>query len=95
MSYAWSMLSLNDISIIAVFRLSVTLDDINSFRSGLTFASLLQRRPIAPNLTDPAEIATIPAGNAKKPTLNGHSESYGSRVPSENGARPGPVQSLK
>ena len=36
------MLSLNDISIIAVFRLPITLDNIDSFGPGLTFASLLQ-----------------------------------------------------
>jgi len=41
-SHAWSHLSLNDISIIAVFRLPVTLDDINKFGPDLTFASLLQ-----------------------------------------------------
>ena len=42
-SRAWSMLSLNDISIIAVFRLPITLDDINAFGPGLTFATLLHK----------------------------------------------------
>ncbi|KAK4169725.1 hypothetical protein QBC43DRAFT_306583 [Cladorrhinum sp. PSN259] len=47
-SHAWSMLSLNDISIVGVFRLPVTLDDINSFGPGLTFAGLLQDQIRAP-----------------------------------------------
>ncbi|KAM5350063.1 hypothetical protein ACJ41O_006568 [Fusarium nematophilum] len=42
LSHAWSMLSLNDISIVAVFRLPVTLDDIDSFGPGLTFGTLLR-----------------------------------------------------
>jgi hypothetical protein len=42
-SHAWSHLSLNDISVISVFRLPVTLDDITSFGPGLTFVNLLQQ----------------------------------------------------
>lgn len=41
-SHAWSMLSLNDISIVAVFRLPITLADIECFGPGLTFAALLK-----------------------------------------------------
>jgi hypothetical protein len=46
---AWSMLSgisLNDISIIAVFRLPITLDDINKFGPGLTFGALLSEQAL-------------------------------------------------
>ncbi|KAK0612145.1 hypothetical protein B0T14DRAFT_341604 [Immersiella caudata] len=43
-SHAWSHLSLNDISIVAVFRLPLTLDDINQFGSGLTFSPLLENQ---------------------------------------------------
>ncbi|KAH7120495.1 ras family-domain-containing protein [Dactylonectria macrodidyma] len=41
-SHAWSMLSLNDISIVAVFRLPITLADIECFGPGLTFTALLK-----------------------------------------------------
>ncbi|KAM7198889.1 Ras family domain containing protein [Naviculisporaceae sp. PSN 640] len=41
-SHAWTMLSLNDISIVSVFRLPVTLADITAFGPDLTFASLIQ-----------------------------------------------------
>jgi hypothetical protein len=46
---AWSMLSgisLNDISIIAVFRLPITLDDINKFGPGLKFGALLSEQAL-------------------------------------------------
>ncbi|KAK3305598.1 ras family-domain-containing protein [Chaetomium strumarium] len=41
-SHAWSSLSLNDISVISVFRLPITLDDINPIAPDLTFATLLR-----------------------------------------------------
>ncbi|KAM0418931.1 hypothetical protein ACHAPT_012089 [Fusarium lateritium] len=58
LSHAWSMLSLNDISIIAVFRLPITLDDIDSFGPGITFNTLL-RNPIATAI--PAQITSSPS----------------------------------
>jgi hypothetical protein len=41
-----SDISLNDISIIAVFRLPITLDDINKFGPGLTFEALLSEQAL-------------------------------------------------
>ncbi|KAK3318869.1 ras family-domain-containing protein [Apodospora peruviana] len=41
-SHAWTMLSLNDISIVSVFRLPITLDDITNFGIDLTFTALIQ-----------------------------------------------------
>jgi hypothetical protein len=43
-SHAWSLLSLNDISVISVIRLPITADEINAFGPGLTFASLLEEQ---------------------------------------------------
>jgi hypothetical protein len=60
-SHAWSLLSLNDISVISVFRLPVTADEINAFGPGLTLASLLTeqaqadqeaRQPASPPIAD-------------------------------------------
>ncbi|KAF5011586.1 hypothetical protein FDECE_2307 [Fusarium decemcellulare] len=63
LSHAWSMLSLNDISIVAVFRLPITLDDIESFGAGLTFGMLL-RNPI---------VTAIPAQTTSTTSLAGPS----------------------
>ncbi|KAK4233029.1 ras family-domain-containing protein, partial [Achaetomium macrosporum] len=41
-SHAWGLLSVNDISIVSVFRLPITLDDVNAFGPGLTFVSLMR-----------------------------------------------------
>jgi hypothetical protein len=57
-SHAWSILSLNDISIIAVFRLPVTLNDINGLGAGLTFASLLQELTEEPVIGEAEDTAT-------------------------------------
>jgi hypothetical protein len=46
-THAWSILSginLKDVSIIAVFRLPITLDNINNIRPGLTFTKLLSEQ---------------------------------------------------
>ncbi|KAJ3548480.1 hypothetical protein NM208_g989 [Fusarium decemcellulare] len=61
LSHAWSMLSLNDISIVAVFRLPITLDDIESFGPGLTFGMLL-RNPIVTAIPAQTTSATSLAG---------------------------------
>ncbi|KAI0378798.1 hypothetical protein F5Y04DRAFT_261059 [Hypomontagnella monticulosa] len=62
-SNVWSILSrisLNDISIIAVYRLPVTLDDINRFGANLTFAMLIsdQSSPLTPLSGDRTQIVS-------------------------------------
>jgi hypothetical protein len=70
-SHAWSMLSLNDISIIAIFRLPVTLDDIDSLGPGLTFASVFQEHAEEPVLGGAASTATQTANfNHKRSVLS-------------------------
>jgi hypothetical protein len=74
------MLSLNDTSIIAVFRLPMTLDDINAFGPGLTFATLLNKA-VVPDVLNSQQVKTYPglrglpsspkAGTSAKPTMGG------------------------
>ena len=71
-SHAWSMLSLNDISIIAVFRLPITLDDINAFGPGLTFATLLNKNLVLGILNSQqaqVEVLRGPPASPKAETL--------------------------
>ncbi len=58
-SHAWSVLSLNDISIVAVFRLPITLNDINAFGPGLTFATLLNNH-LVPSVPNPQQVPILP-----------------------------------
>jgi len=71
-SHAWSMLSMNDISIVAIFRLPVTLDDINCFGSGLTLCGFLGENLQHLDAPDTAETATSSdssAGNIEDHSL--------------------------
>jgi len=43
-SHAWTTLSLNQFSIISVFRLPITLDDISCFGCNLTFVTAMEGR---------------------------------------------------
>jgi hypothetical protein len=63
-SHAWSILSLNDISIIEVFRLPVTLDDISSLGPDLTFASLFQ----GPTMEQDMSSSETGSDNAQSPS---------------------------
>ncbi|KAK0755061.1 ras family-domain-containing protein [Schizothecium vesticola] len=65
-SYAWSMLSMNDISIVAVFRLPVTLDDVNCFGSGLTLGGFFGENLQRLDAPDTAETATSSDSSASK-----------------------------
>jgi hypothetical protein len=58
-SSAFSEISLNHLSIISVYRLPITLNDINSIGAGLTFATrLVSSRLIQPNRLGPSRAAS-------------------------------------
>lgn len=96
-SNAWSVLSrisLNDISIIAVYRLPVTLDDINRIGRDLTFAMLIsnQDNALPPPSQDRMGTISRLSGARRKPNdrsisvrLKGNTVKYGQPLRSAEG----------
>ncbi|KAK4444564.1 P-loop containing nucleoside triphosphate hydrolase protein [Podospora aff. communis PSN243] len=89
-SHAWSHLSLNNISVISVFRLPVTLDDIAKFGPGLTFSSMLecqQDSDAIPSIAEPQ------LSNENKQSYTAGSSETGAwlpqSLPSSSSTRPG------
>jgi hypothetical protein len=71
LSHAWSHISLNNVSIISVFRLPITLADIEAFGPSLTFSSLLDPNALksASVLNSNHTISRTTSHNARKRTL--------------------------
>ena len=96
---AWSMLSglsLNDISIISVFRLPLSLDDLNAFAMGTTFSSLLSQQPEVPGSTTAGAQAEASASTRKnQPIRDERRESVGDTLNLTRGyqATTGPLAS--
>lgn len=91
-SHAWSMLSLNDISIIAVFRLPVTLDDIVSFGPNLTLGGFFGENFQQSNTTETTAETQTDIKNDMPTSSNNEGVP---RPPIQSAPFPDAVQSIK